>query len=260
MVSRRQYKNPPIEEALCEFQFVAGEDWDLTIPGKLHAELGDYTGKPRQRNVMEFGVETVGDRPPSLHYGEGLGRVQLLTGQGTRIVGVGPDVLSVHMLKPYQDPLIHSQLNGWVEFRHRIEEALEAYWKVASPKGVQRIGVRYINKITLPTRTPVVEDYLRCALPTISGLPNERKGFLGTTEYVYDDGVLLNLIVARGATGIADDLSVSSEVFLDLDVIWASESEILQSDALNKVEILRDREREAFEAVITDRSRKLFDA
>lgn len=260
MVSRRQYKNPPIEEALCEFQFVAGEDWDLTIPGKLHAELDDYIGKPRQQNVMEFGVEAVEDRPPSLHYGEGLGRVQLLTGQGTRIVGVGPDVLSVHMLKPYQDPSIRSQQNGWVEFRRRIEEALEAYWKVASPRGVQKIGVRYINKITLPTRTPVFEDYLRCALPTVSGLPDEIKGFLGSTEYVYNDGVLLNLIVARGATGISDDLLVSSEVFLDLDVVWASESVILQSDALQKVENLRDRERKAFEAIITDKSRKLFDA
>ena len=131
---------------------------------------------------------------------------------------------------------------------------------MANPKGVRKIGVRYINKITLPTRTPVVEDYLRCALPTVSGLPDEIKGFLGSTEYVYDDGVLLNLIVARGATDISDDLSVSSEVFLDLDVVWASKSVILQSDALQKVESLRDRERKAFEAVITDRSRKLFDA
>jgi len=33
---REPYKNPPIEEALLELQFVPGQEWDLTIPGKLH--------------------------------------------------------------------------------------------------------------------------------------------------------------------------------------------------------------------------------
>jgi hypothetical protein len=34
--TRRQYKNPPIEEALAEFRFVPRQEWDLTIPGKIH--------------------------------------------------------------------------------------------------------------------------------------------------------------------------------------------------------------------------------
>ena len=46
-----------------------------------------------------------------------------------RMVGIGPDVLSVHMLRPYQDP-DKAEEGGWVEFRPRIETALGAYWKV----------------------------------------------------------------------------------------------------------------------------------
>ena len=41
MQERRRYRNPPIEEALCEFRFKPGRDWDLTIPGKLQAAIGE---------------------------------------------------------------------------------------------------------------------------------------------------------------------------------------------------------------------------
>ena len=44
------------------------------------------------------------------------------------MIGVGPDVLSVHMLRPYHDPL-RSDHSGWDEFQPRISEALDAYWK-----------------------------------------------------------------------------------------------------------------------------------
>lgn len=37
MDTRRRYRNPPIEEALCEFYFDPSEEWDLTIPGKLRS-------------------------------------------------------------------------------------------------------------------------------------------------------------------------------------------------------------------------------
>ncbi len=152
MEQPRRYRNPPIEEALCEFRFQPDQDWDLTIPGKLHAKLSDeYAGKPQQQMAVEVGLEAQGGRPSKLKYDEGLARVQLVTENGQRMVGVGPDVLSVHMLRPY---------SGWTEFQPQISEALNAYWMVAQPTGVSRIGVRYINKI-IASQTPVeVESYV----------------------------------------------------------------------------------------------------
>ena len=58
MGQRRRYRNPPIEEALCEFRFPPEQDWDPTIPGKLQTKFGDeYTGKPREQRVVEVGLE-----------------------------------------------------------------------------------------------------------------------------------------------------------------------------------------------------------
>ena len=104
MTQCRRYKNPPIEEALCEFRFAPGPDWDPTVPGKLQTVLGDeYSGKPREQRAVQVGLHVQKGKPANLQYDEGLAKVQLITEQGTRMVGVGPDVLSVHMLRPYQD-------------------------------------------------------------------------------------------------------------------------------------------------------------
>jgi len=37
----KKYKNPPIVEALCEFQFVPGQPWDITIAGMLYERIKD---------------------------------------------------------------------------------------------------------------------------------------------------------------------------------------------------------------------------
>ncbi len=254
MSQRRRYKNPPIEEAICEFHFSPGQEWDLTIPGKLHTELSDnYTGKPQEHKVVQVGLETQDGKPPNLRYGEGLAKIQLLTEDGTRMIGVGPDVLSVHILRPYQTA-IDSEASGWDEFYLRIQRAIEAYWKVSEPNAVNRIGIRYINKIVVPQEIVKIENYIKCALPNVSGLP-DHDSFMSRAEYNYQDNV--QLIILQGSIETPPN---RSGFLLDLDVIWQDAEPVKQEEAMTKVSELREREREAFEAIITDQARDLFDA
>ena len=247
MSQRRRYGNPPIEEALCEFHFQPSQDWDLMIPGKLHVKLGSqYSGKPQEQE----GVASHEGQAPQLR----LGKVQLITENGRRMVAIGRDVLSVHMLRPYHDPQ-RPDHSGWGEFQPRIKEALEAYWEVVQPKGVLRVGVRYVNKIVIP-RTPVeVEEFLKCALPVTTELPSRLNNFSSCVEYAYGDGVCL----------ILSHCSINAPpnhvgFLLDLDVIWKTEESVGVDDALAQTGDLHDCERTAFEAVITDKARELFDA
>lgn len=261
MIQRRRYKNPPIEEAVCEFRFRPGQDWDLTIPGKLQAEMGEeYTGKPQEQRVIDFSLQSQGgSQPPSVSYGEGLAKVQLVTSDGKRKVGVGRDVLSIHMLRPYQNPS-HPKRSGWDEFQPRISKALDAYWKVAQPSGVNRAGIRYINKIVVPQSRVEVEDYFKCALPNVKDLPDRLNNFMSRVEYAYSDSV--RLLLSQGSSNVPQDNVPHGHVgfLLDLDVIWEHTEPVAQNKALEIANDLRNREREAFETVITDKARKLFDA
>lgn len=254
MSNRRRYKNPPIEEALCEFRFEPGRDWDLTVPGKLQAKLGnEYTGKPQQGKVVEVELDAQKGGSPNLRYREGFAKVQLVTKDGKRMVGVGQDVLSIHMLRPYQDPS-NPEASGWDEFKPRIMTALKAYKSVSEPVGVRRIGIRYINKIVVPEKSVEVEKYLKCALPVVNGLPDRLSNFMSRVEYAYRDDV--RLILSQGLAGAQTD---HIGFLLDLDVIWETAEPITLDEALNKTHDLRIREREAFESVITDKARELFD-
>ena len=255
MEDRRRYKNPPIEEALCEFRFKPGQEWDLTIPGRLHVQLSkDYSGKPQQQKFVDVSLDAQKGKPPKLSYGEGLAKVQLFTENGKRIVAVGQDVLSIHMLRPYQDP--HRTNSGWDEFQQRIEQALDVYWDEVQPKGVLWVSIRYINKIVIPKEAVEVVSYLKCALPDVKGLPDHQNSFLSRVGYVYDDGV--HLVLAQRSIDAPPPNQV--EFLLDIDVIWANTEPVGKDEALAKAVDLRDRERDAFEAVITDKARELFNA
>ncbi len=255
MTQRRRYGNPPIKEALCEFRFAPGQDWDLTIPGKLQAALGEeYSGKPREQKAMQVGLHVKEGKPANLQYDEGLAKVQLPTRDGTRLVGVGPDVLSVHMLCPYQDSS-STEGGGWEEFAPRIAAALEAYRKVTEPNGINRVGVRYINQIAIPGTKIRVEEYLKCAHLEMTGLPEHYDNFLSRVEYLYDDRV--RLILSYGLLGALPNVV---ECLLDLDVIWQDNTPIEAGASLKVASDLHERAGAAFEAVVTDKARELFDA
>ena len=255
MTQRRRYRNPPINEALCEFRFVPGPDWDPTIPGKLQAVLGEeYCGKPREQKARQVRLHVEEGKPANLQYGEGVAKVQLLTKDGTRLVAVGPDVLSIHMLRPYQNPSSPDE-GGWEEFAPRIASALEAYRRVVEPNGIGRVGVRYINKIAIPGPNVRVEEYLECAHLEMSGLPRRYRNFLSRVEYLYDDEA--RLVLAYGLLGASAD---AVQCLLDLDVIWQSDTPVQSEKPLEIANDLHERAGSAFEAVVTDKARELFDA
>ena len=252
---RRRYRNPPIDEAVCEFHFRPGPDWDLTIPGKLQPALGsEYQGKPRNQQFFDLGLEIRTDERSSLRYGQGLSKVLLFTDDEKRAVGVGPDVLSIHTLRPYQDPEAPEE-SGWDEFRPRIGTALEAYWSVAEPQGVRRISIRYINRIVIPQSFVRIEDYLHCAPPSVQGLPEHVNSYMSRTEYLWEEGT--RLVLAQGSI-----LSESDEIgfLLDINAYWETQESVGRAEAMGRTDRLRDIEREAFENVITDTARELFDA
>lgn len=256
MPRQHQYRNPPVEEALCEFRFEPGRDWDLTIPGRLQTVLGDaYPGKPREQEAIEVDLGVRSGMPSGLQYRQVLAKVQLVTKDGTRSVGVGRDSLSVHTLRPYQ---LQSEegSGGWDEFKPRISKALDAYWEVAQPKGVRRVGVRYINKLVIPSGSIELEDYLACGLPQTTALPETVSNFVSRVEYAFPGPV--RLILTLGT--VPPSREAVQELLVDLDVIRENAEPLDQCQAISAVEELRTRGRQVFESVITDKARRLFDA
>ena len=253
MTQRQKYGEPPIEEALCEFRFKSDQDWDFTVPGRLYAKLEkEYPGKPRNQKAVKIGLDVQDGSPTNMKYNEGLAGVQLLSKNETRIVGVGYNTLTVHMLKPYQDA--DSENGGWEDFKSRISVALNAYWEVTEPEGIYRVGIRYINKIIIPDEKVDITEYLQTALPSVQKLPEKLTRFVNQFEYDYEDEV--RLILSQQGAGASQENN--REILLDLDVIWSPPEAVPKEKALEMVNDLHSREIAAFEAIITDKTRELF--
>src|SRR5450759_1726858 len=157
----RQYINPPIAEALCEFYFSPSQPWDWTIPGLLYDKFKTDFPRKSQQNVLQ--VELHAEREEiNQNIKGGMARMQFLREDGRALVQVGPDLLVVNHLKPY---------SGWRIFKADITRSLATYCDTAQPRGIQRIGLRYINKIEFPYPSVEIEDYLLSAPRIPSEIP-----------------------------------------------------------------------------------------
>lgn len=242
----RAYKNPPIEEAVVEIQFSSGSDseWNLTIPGHLHARLiGEYSGQPRQQQIVQqsFVMGIVGTGPIQQTQ-QTLGKVQFPSEDGKRLVAVGPNLLSIHSLRPY---------DGWSNMFPRIERALEAYCDVAKPANTVRIGVRYINVVRVPEPEVPLETFFTHAAMCHSSLPGNRRQFVHVDHFEFIDG-------ARWQLSFASHPHQPNTFVLDVDLIDTAPHDL--SGLAERIDELRNRERGIFEALITDRLREVFDA
>ena len=249
-----RYKNPPIEEAVCDFQFAPGTDWDPTMPGRIYELLMNvYNEKPRSQQLVEAqfrGGDSEGNPSVSVQHRLGGHRVQLLAEKGTRIVGIGPDQLTVHMLRPYE---------GWEAFRPKIHEALAAYLKIAHPEGVTRLGLRYINRIMIGKIDPDLAEYFTIPprFPPADP-PLKRLSFFNRKEAEFQDKPIRIVVTFAD---MDPGLPEVNSYLLDIDILSIrTESPISLEEVKDVLDDMKIRHRQIFETLITDESRKLFNA
>ncbi|MBQ0905782.1 TIGR04255 family protein [Micromonospora sp. U21] len=251
--ARRVYKHPPIIEAIVEFTFGGGEDWNLTIPGRLYERVRDsYPGEPQQREIVEanWGTEGAdGVDPPN----QGLALTvskkseRVVFSSDNKLLMVGPAVLSVHSLAPYE---------GWESLHARATDALEKYCEVARPECISSIGLRYVNRIKLPGPTVAFEEYFTVAqaLPA-TGFPPNLGAFFDRMELYYEE---IPARIAFTWASVNSDDPEAAVFLLDLDLRWRDKTPFENADS--NLADLRGRERAAFESLITNKLREIFDA
>ena len=172
----KKYKNPPIIEAVCEFQFAPGQPWDFTVHGLFYEQIrAEFPEKQQQMGIgIRFRQEAGAIQHELLPNSE---RMQFLRKDKSALVQVGPDMLAVNHLKPYP---------GWEVFKPLILDNLNKYIEVAKPKGLKRLGLRYINKIDLPEQTIKMQDYFNYFTLIPKELPQTHENFSARVEIPHE--------------------------------------------------------------------------
>jgi uncharacterized protein (TIGR04255 family) len=246
----RNYKNPPVAEALCEFLFEPSQPWDWTLPGLMYAEMKRDFPKKRQQTVqlqLQLGVIPFGGQgvaAPSLTPTPALSRLQFLTEDEKTLVQVGPDVLTVNKLKPY---------SSWGEFKPLIRDALAVYSDIAKPKCIRRLGLRYINRIEIPAGEVDVEQYLLAHPRIPESMPQRLNSWVQRAEIpISDHGVL---VLQSGSVREPGNANIVFMLDLDFGTVQGS---LPAEAAMERVEAAHQQVESAFEACVTAKARLLF--
>lgn len=244
----KKYKNPPIIEALCEFRFQPSQTWDLAVPGLLYEKLRTKFPTRRQGKAIEATIATSAEAIQ--HQVTQVDRIQFLREDGNALVQVSPNILAVNHLKPYP---------SWEVFKPMIMEALETYQNIANPKGLQRIGLRYINRIEIPLGEQETEvelsDFFEFYPYIGKRLPQVIFNFRMATKTRFHDSrdiLLLQL------SSVLTENSDSVVFLLDLDHSLAKPNEVRLQGVSEWLEEAHERVEEDFEGSIKDRLRVLF--
>lgn len=240
----RKYENAPIIEAVCEFQFPPSSEWDPTVYGLVFEQVkGRF---PKKRKTRQLAVSLSPEQEGVRRQVQASDRLQFLSVDDKALVQVGENLLAVNRLKPYL---------SWQHFLPLIKEGFDAYCSSAKPKELQRIGLRYINRIELSGQRLELGDYFEFYPHVGPSLPQEHGPFLVGIQVPY----------ARGRDLLKIELaSVDAEqpehqaMRLDLDYFLVRAGDVNIGQALGWVIEAHDRIEGAFEACIKDTLRERF--
>jgi uncharacterized protein (TIGR04255 family) len=219
----------------------------MAIPGLVYEKIRDGFPKRRQEKIYETsiaaGPEGIGQQVLTTD------RMQFLREDEKALIQVGPNLLAVNHLRPYPT---------WQEFFPLIRQGFEAYLAAANPQGIQRIGLRYINRIEIPGERVELEDYFEFRPFVGAKLPQDYGPFIVGIQIPFENSRdMLRLQLASATTENPNTIAV----VLDLDYFLAQPGEVSKEkeQVFQWIELAHNHVEEVFEACITDRLRQTFE-
>ena len=149
-MSEQPYRQPPITEAVIEIRFAAPVSAE-----RIAAISGDFKSLyPFEQRIAELHLQV--NLPPTPEAGNASTQTIETPGHKrtsldqTEILVLRPHNLTVAQLAPYP---------GWQTFFERFRRDWTLWKRLMSYRKISRIGVRYLNRIDIPTVSGQLIDY-----------------------------------------------------------------------------------------------------
>lgn len=242
----QHYMHAPIAEAVIEIRCAVPPELSLD---DLVSSV-DSSEFPIRDQAIEFegrlDVSDEGIRGATT--GRRLGHV-FRKADGSRVVQARLNGFSFSWMQPY---------DRWEAFVAEAEAHWLRYREAATPVRATRLGVRFINKIDIPSAQIEIKDYLRVAVDVPAYLPQ------GLLSYFLQVEIPLprrNCAATITSTLLPPSDEKSTSLVLDIDTWQAVQIDLAdQTEAegvAERMEVLREAKNYVFESCITDAVRGL---
>ena len=243
-IMSKKYVHPPIVEAVCEFRITSESKWDLTIPGLVYEKVRKEFPKKEQRLIRRIEATQIPKENKQRVSTEE--RILFLTNNRKMFIQMGSRLLAVNCLKPYPT---------WNGFKPEIENAFGALCGIVDIKGLQRIGLRYINRIEIPGTLVNLDDYFAFRPFIGRNLPQVLENFIVGSVFPSSDEQDACKVQLTNATC---EKPGHSAFLLDLDYFLSQPQPLPANKASEWIETAHHQIENIFEGCITDRLRKIF--
>jgi uncharacterized protein (TIGR04255 family) len=243
-----RYSRAPIIEAVIEIR--VSLDPSITLSRLARIEKRESQRYPNVQKRMEvqgeIGLQETGVSASAV--GSQTGHV--LTSRDEKYIAqIRMDGFSCSRLAPYE---------SWTPFHNEAMRLWALYRQVASPKIVNRLGVRYINRLDIPSQIIEIKDYLRTSPEISPALPQTLAGYFMQIQVPLPEHtamVNINSTIVEPPTPNTTSLILDIDTFRQVELSTSSES--FDDDLEKALAELRRAKNFVFEGCITPATREM---
>lgn len=233
-----KYSHAPITEAVIEIRVLGRDDLSLNELLGLQRDEPDFT---ERKNIQYATAEFVlGEKVSYEGSGKHIG-YQFWSSDKKHVFQARLDGFGFSRLAPY---------DSWESFVSEARRIWHRYRAVALPRAIERVGVRYINRLDLPAPADL-KRYLRTGPEIAPDLPQELGNWVMHLE-IPDREMLLVV----NETALPSVVPGTVAVLLDIDLVVPKGVPQDERELWELFETLRRRKNEVFEQSITNELRE----
>jgi uncharacterized protein (TIGR04255 family) len=243
MQERRYYSKAPITEAIVDFRVVFSDNMTLRNLDGITPKVKNNYPHIEDSLLVEGKVTagaSVGASANQTHVG-----YVYSSGDRKQILKVELGGFTFSRLAPY---------DRWETFRDEAQRLWEIYSQMVQVNSINRIAVRYINRIDIPLPFDDFKDFLRTVPEVSPVLPQGLAGYFMQLQVPQNDIAAMAVINQAMVPLLPNSDYVS--VILDIDIF---QDGLVASNAAfwESLEKLHAKLDDIFEACITDQTREL---
>lgn len=248
MAIPRYLPNAPITEAIVDIQAKPSETFQVDRFVRLTSELRERYPTVQQRRAGRAELQIKDDRLSTTATEPALVGYFFKSEDQLNVAQFRVDGFTFNRLRPYA---------SWELIFPEAMKLWRLYFRIADPKLVTRIALRYINHLRLPLPIDDFERYLTAPPMVPQGLPQRLSGFL-TRVVIHDPerGLAANVTQALELR-VTDPDHVT--VIIDIDAYKRSDFEPNAPGIERTFQVLHDFKNDIFFKSITEETARLFE-
>lgn len=243
-----QFPNAPITEAILDLRVELPEDIKLEQLADFQASI--RARFPGRRTKVAGRAEVAFSEESGLKLGDdsvGATGYLFTSKDNSRIVQARRDGFTFNWLQRYET---------WAALRDEARPLWELFLEIAQPKYVERIALRYINRIHIPLPMNSFTDYVLLAPHVPQELPHGLQSFLMRLVIPHPEYEAL-AIITETTEPVEPGVTVLPLIF-DIDVFREARYDASDERIWETLENLRDLKNEIFHGAMTERAKALF--